>query len=81
MAMNPMLLLKVKDRLNIFRSEHPKVAPFFRMIREEGLEPGAVLELKVTMSDGRDHVTNIRLTENDIETLKMLSRHKDKDKD
>lgn len=72
MALNPMALLKLKDRLKLFREAHPRVPMFFRAIREDGLEEGTVLELKVITKDGRERVTNIRLTGEDVETLKML---------
>ena len=71
-----MALLKMKDRLSIFNQEHPRVRPFFHMIKEEGLPVGSILELKVVLPDGREQVTNIRLTENDLETIKMLSKTK-----
>lgn len=74
--MNPATLLKMKDRLNVFRQEHPKVHPFFHKVKEEGLPAGSILELKIKLPGGKEHLTNIRLTENDIETLKMLSNLK-----
>ncbi len=76
MAMNPMALLKIKERLSIFQKEHPKVRPFLRSIREDALEPGTIMELKVITQDGRERITNIRLTPDDIETIQMLSTHK-----
>ena len=79
MALNPKALLKMKERLGIFRQEHPKIQPFFHQLREEGLPAGSVLELKVTLPDGSERVANIRLTENDLETLQMLSSHKKKE--
>ena len=78
MALNPMALLKMKERLGIFNEEHPKVRPFFHMLKEEGLLVGSVLELKVTDPEGREQVTNIRLTENDLETIQMLIKQKAK---
>ncbi len=82
MAMNPIALLKMKERLGTFNQDHPKVRQFFHKIKEEGLPVGSILELKVTHPDGREEITNIRLTENDIETLRMLSSlGKDKKKD
>lgn len=75
MALNPVALLKLKDRLKIFNEEHPKVHPFFHMLKEEGLPEGAILELKVMFPDGKEQVTNIRLTENDLETIQMISNH------
>ena len=74
MAMNPMMLMKLKERLNIFRREHPKVSPFIHSIREEGLEPGSILELKVKKKEGRESALNIRLTDNDVETIQMIHK-------
>ena len=36
------------------------------------LQPGVVMELRVTDNDGRTSVTNIRLTEEDVETIGIL---------
>ncbi len=71
MAINPMQLLKLKERLDIFRSQHPKVRPFFHAVRNTVSE-GAVMELKVTSPEGKSLVTNIRLTPEDMETLEIL---------
>ncbi len=80
MALNPLALLKLKDRLTIFKTEHPKVLPFFRAVNEKGLEPGAVIEMKVIMAGGQEYTTNIRVTPDDVETIDMLSslsRHRE----
>ena len=71
MAFNPMALLKAKERLKMFKEAHPRVVPFFKSIKED-IEPGAVIEMKVTSVDGKETVTNIRLTEEDIETILMF---------
>ncbi len=76
MAVNPMALLHLKERLSIFQKEHPKVRPFLHAVKEDAIVPGTILELKITTQDGRERVTNIRLTENDIETIQMLSKQK-----
>jgi hypothetical protein len=39
----------------------------------EDMRPGAVLELKVTSPEGKELVTNIKMNENDIETLRLLA--------
>ena len=72
MAINPMAMLQMKERLNIFQKDHPKVFPFFNMLREQGLQEGAVYELKVTLPDGSERVMNFRMNENDIETFRLL---------
>ena len=72
MAINPMAMLQMKERLNIFQKDHPKVFPSFNMLREQGLQEGAVYELKVTLPDGSERVMNFRMNENDIETFRLL---------
>ena len=72
MAINPMAMLQMKERMNIFQKDHPKVFPFFNMLREQGLQEGAVYELKVTLPDGSERVMNFRMNENDIETFRLL---------
>ena len=74
MAINPLALMKMKDRLHLFRQKHPKVGPFFSMLREKAVSEGSVVELKVTTPDGEEYVTNIRLTANDVETIHMLKK-------
>ena len=69
MAINPMKLMKLKERFGIFRTEHPKVVPFFKTLRDKALEEGTILEMRVKTKDGEEFVSNIRLTENDVETL------------
>lgn len=74
MAINPAALLRMKERMRIFKTDHPKVGPFFQMLRERALTEGTVFELKVTTPDGQEYVSNIRLTPNDIETIRLLSK-------
>lgn len=74
MAINPLTLLKLKDRLGVFKEEHPKVLPFFHAINERGLVPGSVIEMKVALPDGQEYTTNIRVTPNDVETIGLLKK-------
>ena len=72
MAINPMALMKMKQRLEIFQQDHPKVFPFFNSLSGTGMLPGTIYEVKVTTTDGRERIMNFRLTENDSETIRML---------
>ncbi len=72
MAFNPMMLLKFRERLTLFNQDHPKVLPFLNMVKDRALEEGTVYELKVTTTDGQEYVTNIRLNQNDLESIRML---------
>ena len=42
-------------------------------IRDNALEEGSVIAMKVTTPDGRTIESNIRLTANDIETFRMMA--------
>lgn len=71
MAVNPMDFMKYKKRLELFYQQHPKVMPFLRAVGENGTKAGSVIELRVTDPDGHEMVSNIRLTEDDVETINM----------
>ncbi len=72
MAVNPMALLKMKDRMKLFQQDHPKIRSFFRTLREHALTEGTVLEMKAVTPDGKEYTANIRLTANDVETIRSI---------
>lgn len=72
MAVNPKQLMQMADRLRIFKEQHPRVLEFISAVGRSSLQPGAILELKVTETDGRTSVTNMRLTPEDIETIEII---------
>lgn len=72
MNMNPMSLLQIKGKIQQFRKDHQKVSAFLTVMKNESLEAGTVLELKVKDLAGRERVTNMRLNENDVEMIKMI---------
>ena len=76
MAVNPMQFMQLADRLRIFQSQHPRVIDFLRDVGRNSLEPGVVMELRVTDNNGRTSVTNIRLTQEDMETLEIIKNLK-----
>ena len=76
MAVNPMQFMQLADRLRIFQSQHPRVIDFLRDGGRNSLEPGVVMELRVTDNNGRTSVTNIRLTQEDMETIEIIKNLK-----
>ncbi|MBQ8986802.1 MAG: hypothetical protein IJ100_06105 [Lachnospiraceae bacterium] len=72
MAVNPKQLMQMADRLRIFKEQHPRVLEFISAVGRSSLQPGVILELKVTETDGRTSVTNMRLTPEDIETIEII---------
>ena len=72
MNMNPMMIMQLQQRIQTFQQEHPKVLPFLTAIKDNALEEGTVIAMKVTTKDGRTLESNIRLTVNDVETIRMM---------
>ena len=73
MAMNPMMLMKLRERLQQFQSQHPKFQLFLSAVGQQAIETGTIIEVKVTRPDGKEMVTNLRLTEDDVESIRMVS--------
>ena len=78
MAINPLALMKMKERVTLFRQDHPRVFPFFKMLKNEGLQEGTIFELKAKMPDGKERLMNFKLNGNDIETIQMLLKERGK---
>lgn len=74
MAVNPASLLKFKKRYQIFAQQHPKILSFFKNVFVREIEPGTVIEIKVTDKEGKSSVTNMRLTPEDVETIGMFRK-------
>ena len=72
MNMNPMMLMQLQQRLQLFQQDHPKFLPFMNAIKSNALEEGTIFAMKVTTPDGKTLESNIKLTANDIETMKIL---------
>ncbi len=73
MNMNPMMLMQLQQRIQTFQQDHPKVMPFMNAVKDNALMEGAVFAMKVTTPDGKTLESNIKLTANDIETIRMIT--------
>ncbi|MEE8886282.1 MAG: hypothetical protein SOI56_06925 [Eubacteriales bacterium] len=74
MAINPKNLMAAKQRLNIFKSQHPKIIEYGKMLNEKAIEPGTVFEIKATTPEGQSYSANIRLTPEDVESFRMFKK-------
>ncbi len=74
MAVNPLEMMKMGERLRLFSQQHPRFGAFLKDVSEHAIAPGTIVEMKVTGPDGREYITNLRLTEDDMETLEMLKK-------
>ena len=73
MNMNPMMLMQLQQRIQTFQQDHPKVMPFMMAVKDNALTEGSVIAMKVTTPDGKTLESNIKLTANDIETIRMMT--------
>lgn len=72
MAMNPAIMMKMMQRMNIFRQQHPKFQAFLGSVTQGAIREGTIIEMKVTDPDGGEYISNIKLTKDDIETVEMM---------
>ena len=71
MAVNPMQLMKLRERFSVFQSQHPRFVPFLQYAGGS-IREGSVIEMKITDPDGHDMITNIKVTPQDMETIELL---------
>ncbi len=72
MAANPLELMKLAERYQIFASQHPKVPAFVRDVTGRAVREDAVIEIRVTDPEGKEYVTNMKVTPEDKETIEIL---------
>jgi len=64
--------VKLMGAWNRFRGNHPKFPAFLNAVKQEGLREGSVIEISVTTPEGRNMVSNLKITESDLELLASL---------
>lgn len=65
-------LQKIKSALNTFRSNHPKFPLFLKVVSQDALVAGTVIEITVTTPAGKDYRANVKLQESDLELMESL---------
>lgn len=75
---NPMKLMKLKTSWDNFTKNHPKFPLFIDALKrsyQEGnpvFKEGTIVDLNITMPDGKTMGTNVKLTESDLELFKEI---------
>lgn len=69
--MNPLSIMKLKPLLERFKENHPKVPMFFAAAAQT-IGENSVIEIKVTTAEGKDIITNMRVTADDLELFSEL---------
>ncbi len=73
MALNPMMLFKIKKMWSDFTAAHPKVLPFFKEVGSGYLGEGTIIDITVTDPNGRNIRCNMVVRESDMELMKSIS--------
>jgi hypothetical protein len=71
MKLNPMSMMKIKSLLEKFKSNHPKV-PKFMQAASTSVGVGSIIELSVTSPEGKKILTNIKVTQDDIDLINEM---------
>ena len=69
--MNPMSAIKYLTLLNKFKANHPKLPQFIRAAGTIA-DVGTVIEIAVTTSEGKKIVANVKLNEDDMNTINEI---------
>lgn len=69
--MNPMLMMQMKNLLERFGKNHPRV-PMFLADAGQNIDEGSVIEIHVTTAEGKKLCTNLKVTEEDLELVQQL---------
>lgn len=72
MGMNPMALLKAKKSWETFVGNHPRFPAFLQAVQSTGIREGTVIEVSVTTPEGRNMMTNVKLTASDMKAFEDL---------
>ncbi|MDE7094506.1 MAG: hypothetical protein K2O52_06315 [Oscillospiraceae bacterium] len=69
--MNPMAIMQIKPLLEKFQQRHPKFIQFFNYAGQQ-IGEDSLIEISVTSPDDKKVVTNIRLSQEDLELIEKL---------
>ena len=72
MAINPMKFIALKSDFEKFKNNHPKFMQFVKVMSQDGLREGTVLECKVINAEGREMQANIKITQDDLELIRKI---------
>lgn len=70
--MNPASLFRLKGAWQTFTQNHPKFPLFLQAVKNTPMQPGTVIDCKITTPEGKMLQTNVRLTASDLELLALL---------
>lgn len=70
--MNPAKLLAFRKQWGEFEQRHPKFVMFLGAVIKNGVGEGSIIEMKITLPDGRVMESNMKVSAEDMEMLKTV---------
>ena len=67
--MDPMKLMKLKSAADGFKKRHSKFVSFIHAMNRKGLPEGSIIEVRVKQPDGKEYVSNLKVTREDAAFL------------
>lgn len=74
--MNPLSLLKIKQSLATFTTNHPKFAQCLQNQFSKGLEVDTIIEIKIQHPGEAPITTNMKVKQSDLDLLNNLKNMK-----
>ena len=72
MAMNPIALFKAKKSWDTFCGNHPRFPAFLQAVQTAGIKEGTIIEVSITTPEGKNMMTNVRITASDMQAFEDL---------
>ena len=72
MAMNPVALLKAKKSWDTICGNHPRFPAFLQAVQTAGIKEGTIIEVSITTPEGKNMMTNVRITASDMQAFEDL---------
>ena len=69
---NPASLLSFRKDWGEFEKRHPKFVLFLKAAFQSGIGEGSVIDISVTLPDGRKLESNMKISAEDVEFLKKM---------
>jgi len=69
---NPAKILQFRNDWGAFEQRHPKFVMFLGAIMKNGVGEGSVIDIKITLPDGRVMESNLKVSPEDVEFLKNV---------
>lgn len=66
--------LKFRNEWVGFEGRHPKFVMFLKSVFTSGIGEGSVVDIAITLPDGRKIESNMRISAEDVEFFKTLSQ-------